>query len=146
VRRSPLKKKSESDTALVKDEIQSLLREGAILRDGGCILRHFYEAGACGGYSFDGELILQASHLNSRAHAVSFGDLRNIVCLCKHHHLYWKKQNPLPFAELVRRHIGEERWAIVQRFIADKKPYRMTLYDWKKIATGLRQELRQLQG
>lgn len=31
------------------------------------------------------------------------------------------------------------------RLYNDKKPYRKTLYDWKKIATGLRQELRELQ-
>jgi hypothetical protein len=30
-------------------------------------------------------------------------------------------------------------------FIADKKPYPMTLYDWKKIAIELRQELRELE-
>jgi hypothetical protein len=39
VTRTPLSKKGTSDTALIKDEIQDLLRERAIKRDGGCILR-----------------------------------------------------------------------------------------------------------
>jgi hypothetical protein len=41
----------------------------------------------------------------------------------------------------VAKHIGPKRWALVQKFIADKKPYRMTLYDWQKIAMGLRAEI-----
>jgi hypothetical protein len=84
VKRTTLAKKGTSETALIEDEIQDLLREGAIKRDGRCILCHSPEAGNCGGYRNDGEL---------------------------------------------------------QAFIADKKPYRMTLYDWQKIAMGLRAEI-----
>ena len=56
MRRMQLAQKSSSDTALIKDEIQDLLREGAIKRDGGCILRHYPETGECGGYRNDGEV------------------------------------------------------------------------------------------
>ena len=117
------------------------LREGSIKRDGGCILRHYPEAGECGGYRNDGELILQADHLNSRANSVSYGDLGNVVCLCQRHHIFWKKQNPFAFTFIVAKPIGPERWTLVQKFIVDKKPYRMTLYDWQKIAMGLRAEI-----
>lgn len=89
-RKSPLKAKSNNFTAQYKDRIQALLREIVIGHDGGCILRHYPEAGACGGYRKEGELILQAEHLNTRERNISYGDMRNIVCLCRHHHGQWK--------------------------------------------------------
>jgi hypothetical protein len=54
-RRMPLREKSNSETAAI------------IQRDGGCIFHHYPEAGACGWYRKDGELTLQADHLNTRA-------------------------------------------------------------------------------
>ena len=44
--------------------------------------------------------------------------------------------------DLIRRHIGEERWAWLQRVIADRKTYLMTAHDWGKIEIALTQELR----
>src|ERR1700733_1626491 len=91
-RKSPLREKSDSPTAQCKSRIQALLRAIAILRDGGCVLRFYSEAGACGGYRNDGELILQAEHLNTRERNISYGDIRNIECLCQRHHGYFKPQ------------------------------------------------------
>ncbi len=78
--RTPLKTKGDSEVAEVKKRVQALLRAIVIITDGGCVLRHYTEAGACGGYRKDGELILQAEHLITRKNSISFGDLRNIVC------------------------------------------------------------------
>jgi hypothetical protein len=111
-----------------------LLREIAILRDGGCVLRHYPEAGARGGYGpKSGKPILQAEDLNTRERNISFGDMRNIVCLCQRHHGYFKTQNGALYWDLIRRHIGEERWTWLQRVIADRKTYTFGIYDWQKI-------------
>lgn len=134
-----------SDTAEVKRNIQALLRLLAIQRDGGCVLRHYPEAGACAGYRNDGELILQAEHLHGRQHSVSFADMRNIVLLCRHHHGHFKPEEPLLYWSLIRRHIGEQRWAWLQRVIGDNRPYPMRLGDWLAAEIALTAELASIQ-
>jgi hypothetical protein len=90
-RRTSLKQKSGSDTAQIKERIQALLRAAVIQRDGGCIFRDYSEAGACGGYRKDGELVLRADHLNTRARNISYGDVRLAVCACQRHHIFWNR-------------------------------------------------------
>lgn len=137
MRKTPIKKKGSSPTALLKEKIQAKLRDNAIERDGGCILRHYPESGRCGGYRNDGELILQAEHLNNRQHSVSFGDMDNIVCLCKNHHIFFKKREPVLYWILIRAHIGEERWEKVEKWTKDRSPHRMTAYDWEQVLESL---------
>lgn len=128
--------------SLCKKRIQALLREAAILRDGGCVLRNMPEAGRCGSRATkDGHLILQAEHLVSRERSVSFGDMRNIVCLCERHHGYFKQKSGRLYWELIKRVIGPERWAWIKKVEADHKPYRMTLWDWEKVEINLLQEV-----
>jgi hypothetical protein len=110
-------------------------------RDGGCVLRVFPEAGNCGPRRTDGELILQAEHLVSRARSFSFGDMRNIVCLCRNHHFYFKQRNGRLYWELIQKIIGPERWEWIKKAEADQKSYPMGIYDWQKVETGLRGEL-----
>jgi hypothetical protein len=141
-----MRKHALTPSAQAKNRIQALLREIAIKRDGGCILRHYPEAGQCGGYApKSGHLILQAEHLNTRERNISFGDMRNIVCLCQRHHGYFKQQNGALYWELIRRHIEEERWAWLQRVIADRTIYTFTSHDWLKIEIALTQELNVLE-
>ena len=144
MKKSPLSKLGKSDSAKAKREIQGLLRQIVIRRDGGCVLRNYSEAGACGGWTKDGELILQAEHLNSRERSVSFGDTRNVVCLCKNHHIFFKKRHGALYWDLIRQHIGEERWAWFKGVSRDQKSYPMSAWDWEKVILGLRQELREL--
>lgn len=141
MKRTPLRKKGKSETAQCKDRIQALLRQLAIKRDGGCVLRNYPEAGACGGFRKDGELILQAEHLNTRERNISYGDMRNIVCLCKRHHGCWKPQYSRLYWELIEKIIGKKRWKWLKRVEADKKSYPMGLHEWTKIEIGLKQEL-----
>jgi hypothetical protein len=60
-RKTPLKTKTRlrikgiSETAELKDEIQCLVRDIVIIRDGGCILRN-YPGHKCSGFRNDGEL------------------------------------------------------------------------------------------
>lgn len=142
-RSGKLRPKSLSDTAILKDLIQGHLRHLARVRDGGCIFRHYEEeAGKCGGYaSRQGHLILQAEHLVTRSNSVSYSDMRNIICICPYHHLYFKQQHGIVYWEIVERHIGPERWAWVKRVEADKRPYRYYLSDWQKIEAELRIEV-----
>lgn len=141
--RSKLRVVGQTSAAAVKQEIQALLREHAIKRDGGCVLRHYPEAGACGGYRKDGELILQAEHLVTRSNSASFADMRNIVCLCRHHHGHWKPEHSLRYWKLIERHIGPQRWAWIQSVLDDRSPHRFYLSDWKFIAAVLKRELNQ---
>lgn len=115
----------------VKQAIQDKLRQKVIERDGGCILRRYSEAGACGGYTKGGELILQAEHLNGRANSISYAKLNNAVCLCKYHHIFFKQQNSALYWVLVRKHLGEKQWSIVQGYILDKRPHHMVTADWR---------------
>jgi hypothetical protein len=140
--RAALRRMSDSPSAVAKRNIQDLLRELAILRDGGCVLRHYPEAGACSGYRQDGELILQAEHLVTRSNSVSYGDMRNIVCLCRHHHGHWKPEHSLRYWQLIERHIGPERWAWLQRVLDDHKTYPFRVGDWKAIEIALCAELK----
>jgi hypothetical protein len=72
MKRSPLRKKSNSPVAECKDRIQALLRAIAIIRDGGCVLRspaiqREYGIKDCSGWRKDDDVVLQYDHLNSRA-------------------------------------------------------------------------------
>lgn len=135
----------KSPVSLCKKRIQALLREIAIKRDKGCIMRHYPEAGSCGGYGKKSKkLILQAEHLNSRERNFSFGDMRNIVLLCKHHHFNFKKKKGLLYWSLIRKHIGEKRWAWVEGAVHDQKIYKMSLSDWNLIEISLQKEVNKL--
>lgn len=136
-RSASLRKTGKSPVALLKKRIQALLRERVIERDGGCVLRNSPIAGSCGGYRNDGELILQAEHLNGRSHAVSYGDLDNIVCLCKNHHLFFKKREPLLYWTLIEEIVGPKRWEKIQAWVKDKTPHRMYAQDWLDVAESL---------
>lgn len=136
-RTTKVPKKGKSASSVLKTRIQALIRLRVIERDGGCILRHYPDAGACGGYRGDGELILQGEHLNGRANSVSYGELDNIVCLCSHHHIFFKRQQPGRYWILVRKHIGEERWHKVEAWILDRSPHRSTKSDWERVVDNL---------
>lgn len=139
LRKTKIRVKGISTTAELKDEIQALLRQLAIKRDKVCILSHYPEAKQCGGYTKNGDLILQAEHLNSRSHASTFGDMRNIVLLCKYHHIYWKPQNSSLYWELVKKHIGEEKYTWYIRARDDHRAYKV---DLKLTKLALEQDLR----
>lgn len=141
LQRTKLAKKSKSDVALTKERIQALLRKLVIERDGGCILRHYPEAGECGGYRKDGELILQFDHLNSRVHSISYADPRLGVCLCQRHHIFWKKQEPDLFTRLVRDQIGKQRADLLDRVQEDRTTHRKYAMDWKLEEIALKKQL-----
>ena len=128
-----LRKKGKSDLAQCKDRIQKLLTTIVRIRDGGCIFRNYPEAGECSGYT-------AADHIISRTRAISYGDLRNVVCVCQRHHIYWKPQNPLSYSRIIKTHLKEGyNWIV--RVEMDNKTYPMKLWDWLKIELALSHEL-----
>lgn len=139
MKRTRLRVAGHSTTKELKDEIQALLRQLAIKIYGTCVLSAYPETGACGSYKQNGELILQAEHLNSRTHTATFGDMRNIVLLCQRHHIYWKPQNSQRYWELIEKIIGKERWEWYQRAKADRRAYKV---DLKLIKIALEQDLK----
>lgn len=142
--KTKLRVRGHSDVAEVKDTIQGVVRDIVIIRDGGCLLRN-YPGHVCGGFRNDGELILQADHLITRANAATYADTRLIVCVCKGAH-GWKKWNEQRYNEIVRTLLSPERVALWDACHADRyKAHRTTLYDWRMALAALQQERRQIQ-
>lgn len=124
MKRTPLRKTSKNPVSQAKIRIQALLRQICIKRDGGCVLREYRgTVGECSD-------ILQAEHLLTRGRSVGFGDLRNIVCLCQKHHIFWKPQNSRLYWELIENIIGKERWQWLKLAEADHTPQRIYLSEW----------------
>lgn len=148
LRKTKLQVKGHSDTTQTKDEIQATVREIVILRDGGCFLRHFkhriqtrYQE--CGGFrKKDNQLILQAEHLHSRSNAISFADSRLVVCVCRNHHIFYKKQYQTEYDIFAREFIGPKNAKIWDWVIADRSPHKK---DWRLELELLKQELKKLQ-
>jgi|SRR3990167_9920734 len=141
MKRSPLRMRGVSDSSVLKEQGQAVLRQVVIARDGGCILREYPETGKCGPRKANGELVLQAEHLNSRSHAVSFLDSRLAVCLCQRHHIYWKPQNSARYWEIVEGEIGPKRWELFKKVRDD---YRAHKVDLKLELINLKNELKEL--
>lgn len=139
LKRTKLRLVGHSTTSELKIEIQALLRQIVIKRDGGCVLRNYPETGACGGYRKDGELILQAEHLHTRSNAASFADTRLVICLCSRHHIFYKPQHADEYYKIVRKHIGTIRSILLDRVQQDYSPHKVDL-KMEKIA--LEQELK----
>lgn len=137
LKRSRLRVNGVSDVSSIKREIQALLRELVILRDGGCVLRFSPETGQCSD-------ILQAEHLISRANSKFYADPRNIVCLCQRHHIFWKPQNSRLYWQLIAKVIGDQRQQWLELAEQDKTPCHKNLSDWKIDKAVLQQEIRRL--
>lgn len=132
MKKTPLRKVGKSTAAVMKRRIQALLRQIVIQRDGGCIFR--IVLGNC-------NETLQAEHLITRSNSSTFGDTRNIVCLCQYHHIFWKPQHSRLYWELIEKHLGPQRWAWVK--LAEDLARYAHKVDWRLVELGLQQELRQ---
>lgn len=154
LKRTRIKRKSRTENAITKDDIQTYLREIVMIRDGGCVLREVQGteiAGVkipmCNGYRNDGELILQADHLISRGNSATYADERLVVCVCKGHH-GWKSVGSnlrkAQYDEVLKVILPEDRVELWRVCEADKTTHRMGLYDWKLAKTALSQTLERL--
>lgn len=138
-----MKLRNHSQTNDVKDEIQDVVRDIVIKRDGGCIARET-DWHTCNGYRKDGQLILQADHLITRGNAATYADTRLIVCVCKGLH-GWKKWNEKEYETRIRPLLSEERQHLWDKAHAARfQPHRKFTYDWKIELSALKQELSRL--
>jgi hypothetical protein len=146
-KRNKLRMRGVSDTSVLKEEIQRLVREIVIKRDGGCIFRK--EKGhVCSGYANDGHLVLQADHLISRGNSETFADTRLIVCVCKGIH-GWKSVGAnlrkAEYDKRVKKLISKERLELWNKCEKNRfNSYRMSAYDWKLEICNLKSELKDL--
>lgn len=132
MKRSRLRVVGKSTSTELKKEIQALLRQIVIKRDGGCFLRNYKpkitsQYVNCGGYRNDGELILQAEHLHTRSNASSFSDTRLVVCVCQRHHIYYKPQHSAEYNELAREFIGKKNAQLWDRIKEDRMAHKVDL-------------------
>mgnify|MGYP001579526961 CR=1 FL=1 len=146
MKKTKLKMRGTSETSVLKEQIQKLLRQIVIARDGGCFLRHYEneitpQYRNCGPVKKNGEIVLQAEHLNSRANANSFSDSRLVVCCCQRHHIYYKPQYSAEYNRFARDFIGKERAKLWDRVAQDHRPYKV---DLKLAKIALEQELQKL--
>jgi hypothetical protein len=132
--RTPLRKFSNSSVSKTKLRIQKLLTANVRVRDGGCIMRSYPETGRCSGYT-------AADHIISRVYSATYGDLRNVICLCQRHHIYWKPSNPVLYWEVVKRYIGDARARWIETAMKDRRTYSFTLWDWQKVEAALKNDL-----
>lgn len=139
IRGSSLWKEGKSEVALTKKRIQALLRELAIRRDGGCIMRK--HLGMLPSSYRECDEVLQAEHLHTRGSSGSFGDMRNIVCLCRRHHIFFKPQYSQLYWEIIEQHLGPEGWAWYKRIRDDHRAHPMRLWDWTQVELSLKQDL-----
>jgi len=132
MRKSPLRAKGNSELSKCKDRIQKLLTMIVRKRDGECVFAPYPETGACSGPT-------AADHIISRARAATYGDLRNVICVCQRHHIYWKPQNPVMYVDIVK---GIVDWEWIEKAEKDRGGHNFTLWDWQKIEMNLIQELK----
>ena len=146
LQRSKLRVLGHSTSSELKRDIQALLRQIVIARDGSCFLRHYEgeitpQYRNCGPVKKNGELVLQAEHLNSRVNANSFSDSRLVVCCCQRHHIYYKPQYSSEYNAFARDFIGKERAKLWDRVAQDHRPHKV---DLKLAKIALEQELKKL--
>lgn len=131
-RRIPIPKKGKSEAALLKEDIQALVRAIVMKRDGTCILRS---------YRHCTDNVLQADHLVTRANSATYADTRLIVCVCRSCH-GWKHWHKEQYDALVREILPTDRVALWDRAMQDSwKPKYGSSTNWKLEIAALKQEL-----
>lgn len=138
MKRTPLAKLGTSTSAQQKREIQALLREIVIKRDGGCILRNYRYCGAVLG---DSKHVLQADHLITRANSATYADSRLVVCLCRTCH-GWKHWHKEEYEALVRSILPKQRAELWERALIES--WRPTKQDWAIHILALKKDLEML--
>lgn len=138
MKRTRLRVKGHSETAELREEIQKLVREIVIARDGGCIFRNLYDylygQPPCNGYRKDGKLILQADHLLPRSFSATFADPRLIVTLCKGHHGWKSVGNNLrkaQYDEIVKKILPLDRVKLWEKWEEARQSHKTYKSDWK---------------
>ncbi len=144
MRKTRLKVVGDNDTAILKQEIQDLVRLICCYRDGGCVLRGLRH---CGGEAVveDGKIVsnnvIQADHLITRANSATYADTRLIVCLCSRCHA-WKKWNEKAYEKLVRVTLSNDRKELWDKCEEARHAHKTWKPDWRLAIILLKKELK----
>ena len=131
-----MRKQAKNESAVLKREIQRLVREIVIKRDGTCILRHLRHCT---------DPVIQADHLISRANSATYADIRLIVALCRSCHGGYKKWHKEQYDALVKSILPRERVELWERMqLLSGRPTHMGISDWKAVIAELNQLLKTL--
>ncbi len=137
MKRTKIRLVGHSTVSDLKKEIQSLVREIVMIRDGGCILRFVRN---CGGEIR--QAVMQADHLISRANSATFADTRLIVCLCRPCHGGFKQWHKEQYDALVKSILPKETVALWDKCQQDSwRVSKKGAYDWNIEIVALKQEL-----
>jgi len=146
MKRTRLKRKSQTATALLKDDIQAWVRLICAKRDGGCVLRHLRH---CGGDcevvddEIISETVIQADHLLTRSNSATYADTRLIVCLCKPCHA-WKHWNEKEYNNLVKKVLSKKRIRLWEKCLQDLYAHKTKKMDWTMELLALKREYARL--
>jgi glycogen synthase len=133
MKRTKLNVRGTGEVSVLKDDIQKLLREIVIARDGGCILRRLRNC--------DDE-VLQADHLITRANSATYVDSRLVVCLCRACHGGFKKWHKEQYDAMVKTLLPEHRVELWEKCEKERWiPQITTAHDWKLSKVLLEKEL-----
>lgn len=138
MKRIKLRVVGHSTTAQLKQDIQALVREIVMKRDGGCILRNYRHCGC-----EIGKTTMQADHLITRANSATFADTRLIVCVGQPCH-FWKKYHEQEYNNLVRKIISEKNVILWDKCEKDRQAHMTYKMDWALEILALRKELQLL--
>lgn len=141
MKRGKLKKKSKSESAKLKEEIQALLRQIVMRRDKKC-LRCEVPVGTNG-------VVFQCDHLISRSNSATYADSRLCVLLCKPCHAWKSLGSNLRKKEydtFMRAVLPKERVALWDACEENSwRPTRTEAFDWKLAKIVLEQELAKME-
>ena len=139
LRRTKLRVVGHSTASDLKQDIQDLLRQVVMKRDGGCVLR---DVRHCGGELDTEGVVIQADHLISRSNSATYADSRLVVCICTRCH-GWKHYHKEEYDELVKTVLSDETIELWDKCQKDSwNPTRKYSADWKVHIIQLKQELK----
>lgn len=144
MKRTKLKLVGDNSTAVLKQEIQRLVRLIVTHRDQGCILRKQ----RCGVTAFVDEneeivassSFIQADHLVTRANSATFADTRLIVCVCNGCHA-WKNWYKDEYDELVKTILSKDIVKLWDKAEEFRKAHKTFKPDWNMEIVALKKEL-----
>lgn len=157
MKRTPLKRQSDSPTAKIKREIQKTLREIKLKEQGDCWVKLLFNRRGEVNMDSDARFVIaemgdcdevkQYDHLESRARNISYANPKLGVLVCRRHH-FWhgspRKEQRETYERLVRLFIGPERAKLWDKVKNDRKNYPMGIYEWNREIMALKQELKKL--
>lgn len=141
MKRTKLRMRGKSETSVLKDRIQFLLREIVMLRDKKCILhglRCYHAVGLSEG------IVWQAEHLIERSNSATYADTRLVVLVCKNCHgwKHFKKSNHDQYDKWVKSKLSRERVQLWER--CEAETWKVAKVDWKLCIVDLERQLNEL--